>query len=282
MESRVIQLTEASFKHGNLNLRACGRDFFPLDIFGGSTKDHPGNPITLKIDSLNKTIETDIPTDKKTGNPRWIFRKRKWVKDFVHYHKLHPGDAITITRLNQKMYQIGSNNNLSQAVSNDLSNKQTETLAKTGTVVKTPKTVLNIDHNRTCNCSKNHINCLTPKEWVKNQVAIWELYYEKRDIRDKDIHPAVFPISLPKRCIELFTHRGELVLDPFSGIGSTLIAARDLARNAVGFDLNQKYIDYSNKRLSQLQINFGDNTKQVAICDDAINIPKYLNFSSLF
>jgi DNA modification methylase len=135
---------------------------------------------------------------------------------------------------------------------------------------------LDINFTRTCNCSPNHINCLTPKEWTKNQVAIWELYYEKRDIRDKDIHPAVFPISLPKRCIELFTHRGELVLDPFSGIGSTLIAARDLARNVVGFDLNQKYIDYSNKRLSQLQINFGDNTKQVAICDDAINIPKYL------
>jgi len=47
-----------------------------------------------------------------------------------------------------------------------------------------------------------------------------------------------FPIALPKKCIELFTHKGELVLDPFAGIGTTLIAARDLERNAVGFDLN--------------------------------------------
>mgnify|MGYP000648565797 FL=1 len=62
---------------------------------------------------------------------------------------------------------------------------------------------------------------------MKGQVAIWELYYEKRDIRDKDIHPAVFPIALPKKCIELFTHKGELILDPFVGIGTTLIAARD-------------------------------------------------------
>jgi len=73
------------------------------------------------------------------------------------------------------------------------------------------------------------------KEWVKGQVAIWELYYEKRDIRNKDIHPAVFPIPLPKECIALFTHKGELVLDPFVGIGTTLIAPRDLGRNAVGF-----------------------------------------------
>jgi hypothetical protein len=57
---------------------------------------------------------------------------------------------------------------------------------------------LKIGFKRTCDCSKTHINCLTAKEWLKNQVAIWEFYYESRDIRDKNIHPAVFPISLPK------------------------------------------------------------------------------------
>jgi len=137
---------------------------------------------------------------------------------------------------------------------------------------------LDIGFKKTCSCPDSHINCLTPKEWVKSQVAIWELYYEARDIRDKDIHPAVFPIALPKKCIELFTHKGELVLDPFVGIGTTLIAARDLERNAVGFDLNPKYIDFANKRLSQLNSSlFTSNVKQIAICDDAINIPKYLD-----
>jgi len=98
---------------------------------------------------------------------------------------------------------------------------------------------IQFNFKKTCACPDSHINCLTPKEWVKGQVAIWELYYEGRDIRDKDIHPAVFPIALPKKCIELFTHKGELVLDPFVGIGTTLIAARDLERNTVGFDLNK-------------------------------------------
>jgi DNA modification methylase len=136
---------------------------------------------------------------------------------------------------------------------------------------------LDINYKRTCNCPPNHINCLTPKEWVKGQVAIWELYYEKRDIRDKDIHPAVFPIALPKKCIELFTHKGELVLDPFVGIGTTLIAARDLGRNAVGFDLNQKYIDFAKERLKESNLPlFKEDTQQIAICDDAINIPHYL------
>jgi DNA modification methylase len=138
---------------------------------------------------------------------------------------------------------------------------------------------LEINFKKTCSCPDNHINCLGPKDWVRNQVAIWEFYYEKRDIRDKDIHPAVFPIGLPKKCIEFFTHKGELVLDPFLGSGTTLLAARDTGRNAVGFDLNKNYIDFAEKRLSQsqLELNFGDDTEQIAICDDAINIPKYLN-----
>jgi DNA modification methylase len=133
---------------------------------------------------------------------------------------------------------------------------------------------LDISFKKICNCPPNRLNCLNAKQWIKYQVAIWEFSYEKRDIRDKNIHPAVFPIALPARCIELFTHKGELVLDPFVGTGTTLVAARDLERNAVGFDLNQKYIDFANKRLSQTPLF--SNTKQIAICDDAINISDYL------
>jgi len=142
-------------------------------------------------------------------------------------------------------------------------------------ILKKNNKKLNISFKKTCNCPSNHINCLNAKQWMKNQVAIWEFSYEKRDIRDKNIHPAVFPIGLPKKCIELFTHKGELVLDPFVGIGTTLIAARDLERNAVGFDLNKKYIDFTKQRLSQSPL-FSD-TKQIAICDDAMNISDYLN-----
>lgn len=138
---------------------------------------------------------------------------------------------------------------------------------------------LKIQYVKTCDCLLNHINCLTAKEWMKNQVALWEFSYEKRDTRDKNIHPAVFPIGLPARCIELFTHKGELVLDPFVGIGTTLIAARDLGRNTIGFDLNQKYIDYIEKRMAQQALY--SETKQISICDDAMNIPNYLEENSV-
>jgi DNA modification methylase len=138
---------------------------------------------------------------------------------------------------------------------------------------------LAIGHSRTCDCKVSHLNCLTAKDWLKNQVGVWEFFYEKRDIRDKDVHPATFPISLAKRVIELFSHEGELVLDPFVGSGTTLLAAQDLNRNSVGFDLLEKYITLSAKRLQTERLLF--KAHQVAIQDDARNISDYLDKSSV-
>lgn len=134
---------------------------------------------------------------------------------------------------------------------------------------------LKINHKKTCDCKPNHINCITAKEWLKSQLGVWQFTYESRDIRDKNVHPATFPISLSKKVIELFTHEGEIVLDPFVGSGTTLIAANDLNRNAVGFDLKQNYIDICEKRL-KAQSNLFNEAQQIAVQDDAENICQYL------
>ena len=97
---------------------------------------------------------------------------------------------------------------------------------------------LNICHSKTCTCPENHLNCMNAKEWLKSQIGVWQFTYEKRDIRNKNVHPATFPISLARKVIELFTHEGELVLDPFAGSGTTLLAAQDINRNCVGIDLH--------------------------------------------
>jgi DNA modification methylase len=116
---------------------------------------------------------------------------------------------------------------------------------------------------------------MTPKEWLKSQLGVWQFSYEGRDIRDKKIHPATFPISLAKKVIQLFTHEGELVLDPFVGSGTTLVAARDINRNAVGFDLQKRYIDLCEQRLAQT--TFLGKEKQIAVQDDARLIGQYFD-----
>ena len=110
----------------------------------------------------------------------------------------------------------------------------------TTTIVKQKKK-LDINTVKTCNCEANHTNCLTAKEWTKSQVAVWEFAYKKRDVRDKKIHPAGFPIDLPGKCIQLFSDEGELILDRFVGIGSTMVAAHQLKRKCYGMELDPKY-----------------------------------------
>ena len=139
---------------------------------------------------------------------------------------------------------------------------------------------LQINSLRTCNCKPTNINCMTAKEWMKSQIGVWQFFYEGRDIRDKTIHPATFPISLAKKVIELFTHQGELVLDPFVGSGTTLIAANDLNRNSVGFDLQASYVELCSRRLSE-NANMFNETQQIAVQEDARNIPEYFDKGSV-
>lgn len=106
MESRIIEITSAAHKHGNLNIRPCGLDFFPDGILGGSNRTKPGTQILITAKGLSETIRTDIPTDSKTGRPRWIFRERAWVKDFVRLNKIIPGDQVKICRISRKKYEL--------------------------------------------------------------------------------------------------------------------------------------------------------------------------------
>jgi DNA modification methylase len=140
--------------------------------------------------------------------------------------------------------------------------------------VELQRTRLDIATGRSCECEPSHINCLTAKEWIKCQLGVWQFAYEGRDIRDKTKHPATYPIALARRCTELFSHRGELIVDPFLGSGTTLVAARDAHRNAVGFDINPDYIALAQERLKQDALP--DETQQIALLDDARNIPQYL------
>ena len=63
-------------------------------------------------------------------------------------------------------------------------------------------------------------------------------------------HPAPFPLELPHRCIQLYTYKGDVVLDPFAGSGTTCLAAQQDGRIYVGYEINSEYCELANERLS--------------------------------
>ncbi len=69
----------------------------------------------------------------------------------------------------------------------------------------------------------------------------------------------MFPLELCNRLIEIFTLPGDHILDPFLGCGSTLISAKGLAREGIGFEINQDYINVTKKRITST--SWGRNLK---------------------
>jgi site-specific DNA-methyltransferase (adenine-specific) len=88
----------------------------------------------------------------------------------------------------------------------------------------------------------------------------WYIPYETiQDKTGKYNHPAVFPVALPEMCLRLSgVPAGSLVLDPFCGTGSTLIACERLKMQGLGFDFDQKYIDAADIRLAEMADSLGE------------------------
>src|ERR1700678_1924553 len=80
---------------------------------------------------------------------------------------------------------------------------------------------------------------MTREDFMENTLDVWEIPAESAT---RVGHPAPFPVELPARLIELYTYRGDLVLDPFVGSGTTAVAAVRSGRYYVGYDLDESYV----------------------------------------
>jgi len=83
------------------------------------------------------------------------------------------------------------------------------------------------------------------KQWV---YAKWSIAPEHTDF-----HPAPFPEELPRRLLKLLTYKHDLILDPFMGSGTTGVVCKELDRNFIGIELDKKYFDVAEERISRAQ-----------------------------
>jgi DNA modification methylase len=77
-------------------------------------------------------------------------------------------------------------------------------------------------------------------------------------------HPAPFPVELPEQLIRLYTFENDLVLDPFMGSGSALVAAAQLGRRYVGYDLDPEYVEIARRRVAEVRTSPEDDEEDFA------------------
>lgn len=87
---------------------------------------------------------------------------------------------------------------------------------------------------------------ISKDEFMDATTDVWEIPPESAT---RVQHPAPFPVELPARLIELYTYRGDVVLDPFVGAGTTAVAAARSGRRYVGYDTDASYLDIAAERI---------------------------------
>lgn len=94
--------------------------------------------------------------------------------------------------------------------------------------------------------SGSRISDITKKEFMEWTNGLWTFSGESKK---KIGHPAPFPVELPRRCIKMFSYVDDLILDPFLGSGTTLIAAFLNKRRGIGIEIDKAYCELAKKRL---------------------------------
>jgi DNA modification methylase len=89
---------------------------------------------------------------------------------------------------------------------------------------------------------------ISKEEFLEATLSVWEMGPESAR---RVGHPAPFPVALPRRFIELYTYRGDLVLDPFLGSGTTAVAALQTGRRYVGYETDARYVEAARARIAE-------------------------------
>ena len=106
---------------------------------------------------------------------------------------------------------------------------------------------------------------MTKEEWNAYFASHWTFGGAKQDG-----HIAVFPEELPHRLIKMFSFAGETIFDPFMGSGTTALAARNLQRNSIGYEINPDFVDYYKQKIDNARL-FNTSTCQYTVDTSCIN-----------
>jgi len=218
---RLITLTRGNLQNGHVYITR-HHDFFPTECYGeSSAKRGAGKKIRLAVDGLPQVVETDIGRNGRTGRPRNFFRKRAWANRFFELHGLQEGDVIAIERVDLFDYRVYPLREGRQG--------SAHRLGPEGAQVH-KQALLFMDE--------------LEGDKGKSKPAFGDTAFTKN--RREPLHRWVpwiagFSGTFVGEVLDsadCADGRSATVLDPFAGVGTTLVEGLKRGHNVVGFEIN--------------------------------------------
>lgn len=127
-------------------------------------------------------------------------------------------------------------------------------------------------------------NGLNPRDWALLSKNVWDDVSSPREAYHLE-HGATYPIALADRIIKMYSKEGDLVFDPFVGVGTTVVSAYRQKRSGIGIELNERFQKIANDVLAREKSNlFNDRKSKIfhnIYNDDCRNLKKYLGENSV-
>jgi len=229
-----IELTAGSIKNGYLKLPK-GKEW--ATIF---ERNNGSTIFNLRLDGLG---DVETSADQSRGTFKW----RGWKK-FFSLHDLGAGDQVILQAKAHDLIEVSP-------LQVRLVDCEANAGSKSGACRKTNKSGAGMPRIRTQ--SGRRCNNLDGATWLQYSLSVWnDIRKSSEEIGLK--HPAMFPSALIERLIGAFMDNDQrLILDPFAGSGSSLVAAINCGKHGVGIELSAEYVKLAKKRISQGSLQTG-------------------------
>jgi len=278
----TVQHTRLLVRQGKLTGHKIGRDWMiPRDAVLDYNTRRSSRPLFRNLDENKNKTQLSLFEQRSHGGKYYLYYRDKKVIKPVESEELNEQARVKLADI----YKSHNGNMPDYFLSHW---KEVALFHPAGDVRKASALVINPEDG--AYDLKNRLNDLTGKEWTKFTCS-WlrfnalqsDLKEERRVAPNSQDHPATFSPTMIEEFIRFFTKNGQSVLDPFCGIGSTLVACKRSGRVGFGIELNRKYFEICLKRVPEFCENiFNCNAEEIKHLDlpqvdFSISSPPYWN-----
>jgi DNA modification methylase len=230
---RFVSITGGNLRNQHLYITGY-HDFFPQECYGeSSARKGTGRELTLLVDGLSSPVETDIAKSSGNGRPRSFFRKRAWVARFFQQHDLRQGDMVAIERLDRLTYRVYPSGG--RTIGHPAAGKPGSSVPGQATLFPKDQGAGN---GRTGKSGFGDTAFTKNRSEPLHRWVPWIAGFSGAFVEEVLKSAALADPSTVT------------ILDPFAGVGTTLVEGMMRGYNVVGFDINPYAVLASDLKIS--------------------------------